>query len=219
MAQVAVVFSHWYHLLEGLQESPKSFYESLESAIKKRELPDIAISRVDYHEGGVFSAKREYLRVSRQNQVFDICAAPFGAGFFVSWWLGELKPSWGPLVALGAVLFIIVAFLFFISTVGFFGGLLLTIVIIPLLFVGAGYLIKEGSSATESAVLAIPVLGALYARFFMAITYYKIDTTLMFQESVRHAVLEVVDQVTQARGLRSLSDSERKPILGELFKK
>src|SRR3989337_2241358 len=100
MAQVAAVFSHWYHLLEGLQESPMSFYESLESAIKKRELPDIAISRVDYHEGGVFSAKREYLRVSRQNQVFDVCAAPFGAGFFVSWWLGELKPSWGPVAAL-----------------------------------------------------------------------------------------------------------------------
>jgi hypothetical protein len=53
----------------------------------------------------------------------------------------------------------------------------------------------------------------------MPTTYYKIDTTLMFQESVHRAVVEVIDQMTQAKGLRALSESERKPILRNIFKR
>jgi len=84
------IISHWYHLIEGLQGSPKEFYASVEQAITARNLPDMTTVRVDWREGGPLSAKREYLRVIRKEHVFDICAAPFGNGFFVSWWLGEL---------------------------------------------------------------------------------------------------------------------------------
>ena len=35
------------------------------------------------------SANRQYLRMHRGKHAFDICAAPFGNGFFVSWWLTE----------------------------------------------------------------------------------------------------------------------------------
>lgn len=164
MATHAVVFSHWFHLLEGLQESPKDFYASLEVSIKKRELPDVSLSRTDYREGGMFSAKREYCRVKRKKYIFDVCAAPFGRSFFVSWWLGE-TPS--DLLAL---------------------------------------------------LLAIPFIGGLLANTFKPATYFQHDTTLMFQESVHAAVLETVDQMVQAKGLRALSESERKPILSSLFK-
>ncbi len=41
------------------------------------------------NEGGLFSGSREYLRVKRQEHVFDVCGAPFGRAFFVSWWLTE----------------------------------------------------------------------------------------------------------------------------------
>ena len=90
-----VILSHWYHLVEGLQESSQEFYKSVEAAVKTRSVPDARISRIDYHEGGILSAKREYLRVRRKELIFDICAAPFETGFFTSWWLGE-KPG-GPL--------------------------------------------------------------------------------------------------------------------------
>jgi hypothetical protein len=46
---------------------------------------------VTHKEGGSFSSKRIYLRVVRQGVTFDICGAPFGSGFFASWWLGD-KP-------------------------------------------------------------------------------------------------------------------------------
>jgi hypothetical protein len=39
------------------------------------------------------------------------------------------------------------------------------------------------------------------------------DTALMFQESVHNAVLEVVDCITAAKGIRALTEAERKPIL------
>ena len=82
------VLSHWYNLIEGLQESAQEFYSSLEQGVASKELPNIKISRIEYKEGGLISAKREYLRIKRKDLIFDVCAAPFGKGFFVSWWLG-----------------------------------------------------------------------------------------------------------------------------------
>jgi len=161
----SIPFAHWSHLTEGLQESSIQFYASTEAAISKRQIPNIKLSRIDYREGGVFSAKREYLRVKWKSYIFDICAAPFGTGFFISWWLGQ-TPS--PIMAL---------------------------------------------------VYMIPFIGPLMVRSFKPETYYQLDTTQMFQESIHIAVLEVLDQVTQANGLRSLTESERKPIMQDLLKK
>lgn len=160
-----VIFSHWYHLIENLQESSKDFYTLVETSIAERQLPDTKTSRIDYREGGVFSAKREYLRVNRKEHVFDICAAPFGKGFFISWWLGQT------------------------------------------------------TSTFLSLILNIPFLGPALVRTFRPETYYRLDTALMFQESVHAAVLEVLDQKTKTEGLRSLSELERKPILSDLFKR
>lgn len=163
--KVSVVISHWYHLIEGLQDSPQRFYALSEEAIKRRTVPDIKISHITYREGGILSAKREYLRIGRKEYLFDICAAPFGNGFFISWWLGE--------------------------ALGFFWRLM----------------------------LVIPIWGELLWNLSRPATYYRLDTALMFQEMVHSAVLDVVDALTEAKGLRGLSESERKPILRELFKR
>ena len=44
---------------------------------------ELALTKDSYY---IASAKREYLRMQRGKYAFDICAAPFGNGFFVSWW-------------------------------------------------------------------------------------------------------------------------------------
>jgi hypothetical protein len=49
-------------------------------------MPGVKTKRTTYVETGYFSDTREYLRVSYRTQVFDICAAPFGHGFFLSYW-------------------------------------------------------------------------------------------------------------------------------------
>ena len=152
------VLAQWSALVEGLQWSPKEFYGSVEQALQRRQLPDISLSRVSYAEGGLFSAKREYLRVMRKDHIFDICGAPFGTGFFFSSWLGE-RPQ----------------------------GCLGLFMIIPVLNIFVGMLRRE--------------------------TYYKVDTAMMFRESVQNAVFEVIDSLTTAKGIRPLSELERKPVM------
>jgi hypothetical protein len=159
------VISHWYHLFEGLQYSPQDFYAALKQAIEARQVSDVVLTKVEIKEGGILSAKRLYLRVSRKNHIFDICGAPFGRGFFVSWWLSELPSG---------------CLMFFLSIPG------------------------------------ISLLAWLLAR---PITYYKMDTALMFQQSIHSAVMEVLDQITSTNGVRALSETERKPIMREFFKR
>ncbi|MCZ7601625.1 MAG: hypothetical protein M5R37_02100 [Melioribacteraceae bacterium] len=154
------IISHWHYLIEGFHGSSQEFYTSLEQSIEKRGIPNLKVTRVFHKEGSTLSAKREYLRVRRYNQYFDVCAAPFGNGFFISWWLGE----------------------------------------------------------NEGCLANIPFLGIIF-RIMNPTTYFQIDTTLMFQESIRLSVLEVIDEFIKEKGLKALSDIERKPVMHDLLKK
>jgi len=184
--KVSSVLSHWHKLFEGFQESPQRVYGLLEEAIDKRKIPDVNVSRISYPEAGALSARREYLRVRRREHIFDICAAPFGTGFFVSWWLGEPRAFFW----LFAIIIVVL-----IETIG------LAIRLPWWLPLGIG--------------LTIVVLWRLSLRP----TYYRLDTALMFQDSVHSAVLEVIDQVTEGKGIKMLSELEKKPILSDLFKR
>ena len=96
-----LTISHWDKLLENLQLSVQLFYSALEQVLARRQIPQARAFRIVWREGAPFSPRREYLRVVRGEFVFDICGAPFGTGFFVSWWLGESPP--GPLSFLSRV--------------------------------------------------------------------------------------------------------------------
>jgi len=63
----------------------------------------------------------------------------------------------------------------------------------------------------------IPFLGPMLGQLFRPLTYYRLDSALMFQETVRAAVLEVLDSAAKAYGLRAISEVDRKPILLNLF--
>ena len=153
-------------MIPGMQQSSSDFYTAVDHALTSHGLDDTKCERVNLAEGGLLSAKREYLQVRRKGHVFHICAAPFGAGFFISWWLGEVRS--GPIAEL----------------------------------------------------TAIPYLGAVIAFIASAakpMTYYKIDTALMFQSVTHGAVLEALEQVIDAKGMRALSDAEKKPIMRDFF--
>ena len=184
--QVSEILSHWHKLFEGFQESPQQIYSQLEQAIDKREIPDVKISRISYPEAGALSARREYLRIRRMEYIFDICAAQFGTGFFVSWWLGNTqKFSW--LLAL----------------------LIIVLVLIIGLVIGLPWWLPLG--------IGLIIVGLW--RLSLRPTYYRLDTALMFQDSVHAAVLEVIGQVTEGKGIRVLSELEKKPIMSDLFKR
>lgn len=89
-ANVQTVQKNKHHLLDDLHFSAQEFYSSVESRLNEQMIGGLSFSRITYAEGGLLSARREYLRIRRREYVFDVCAAPFGRGTFVSWWLGEV---------------------------------------------------------------------------------------------------------------------------------
>ena len=199
-AALATVISHWSKLIENLQASPQEFYASVEKAIEKREIPGAKISRGHWAEGGPLSPQREYLRVVRGEHTIDICGAPFGTGFFVSSWLSAPLPG----VVAGVL------------------GVLIGIAALGWSFSSSGAKVAAyGSLFRGVAVLGIVVVGfagIIRPLFFPPRpTYYRIDTATMFQSAVHAAVLEVIDDTTSTKGLRALTELERKPVLREFY--
>lgn len=92
MARPLEVLSNWHILLDDLSLSAKEFYGAVEQALAERKVPDAKVTRVDWKEGGLFSAKREYMRISRGDLFYDVCAAPFGNGYFISSWMASWVP-------------------------------------------------------------------------------------------------------------------------------
>ena len=215
------VEGHWHTHFEGFSTSSLDFYTLVREAVLRRKIPDLRLSEVEWHESGLGSGKRIYLRVSRENLNFDICAAPFGSGYFFSWWLSRI-----PRVLLD------IGFLF-AAVLG--GGLLMVtltrggqyanpgcggcmgLFLFPVLFLGAllslGALVRFGDIGLEPTVLSMPVTGFLYQLIFRPVTYFNEDTAIIFRDAVHAAVLEGVDAVTAKHGLRALAPEERKPTV------
>src|SRR5579862_2651028 len=84
MAEKTQLLSHWARMVEDLNQSTQAFYGLVEQAVERRKMVKVEFKRVDFREGGIFSASREYLRIRRGDLRYDICGAPFGNGFFVS---------------------------------------------------------------------------------------------------------------------------------------
>ncbi|HLW78526.1 MAG TPA: hypothetical protein VKU44_02910 [Terriglobia bacterium] len=211
------VEGHWHSLIEGFATSSLDFYELVKAGIAKREIPDLKISQVEWKQGGLGSGKRTYLRVSREGLNFDICAAPFGTGYFFSWWLARISRV---LLDFSFIfVYLIVGFMLYRAMSGDSqngepshgcAGVFLTPLIFFGLLLGLGFLVRYGDMGAEPTVLSMPITGFFYGLVFRPQTYFNEDTAIMFRESVHHAVLEAIDQVTTAQGVRGLSEEARR---------
>jgi hypothetical protein len=215
--------SHWGHLFENFQTPSLGFYRSVEAAVQARSVPETHWTQVEHKEAGLGSANRAYMRIHRGKYAFDICAAPFGTGFSFSWWFTEPPLKFALLYTLGFffallialnVAFAIGAAMGAVMGLGsFLGGSCGALIGVPAILWLLGNAVRQGSIRGESTVLAVPIVGWIYERVFSPATYYAIDTALMFQDAVHNAVMEVIDCVTQDKGVRALTESERKPIM------
>jgi hypothetical protein len=218
------VEGHWHTHIEGFSTSALDFYSLVQAGIARRKIPDLKITQVEWHESGLGSAKRVYLRVSRENLNFDICAAPFGNGYFFSWWLARMPRV---LLDLGFLLAALVA-----------AGLLTTLIksgengeagclgclgifLAPIVFVGGllglGAIVRYGDAGLEPTVLSMPITGFLYQLVFRPVTYFNEDTAIIFRDTVHAAVLEALESLTAKQGLRALAPEERKPVVRNLL--
>ena len=79
--------SKWNTLIDDFNFSSEDFYKLLKEELASNEINGIVTKFVFLKEGGAFSSRRTYLRLTWKSYHYDICAAPFGKGFFISWWL------------------------------------------------------------------------------------------------------------------------------------
>jgi hypothetical protein len=207
------VVSRWNKFYENFRTSSLDFYLAVEDAIDQRELPDVKCSRVRWKESGVLSAKREYLRITHGKLHLDICAAPFGRGFFFSSRLAHL-----PSTLAGFVYFALfsAASYFLLKLVGHDGDvaplfqpwITLThdVPIVFAFFFVVGALVRLGVVGNEEAVLSMPIFGYLYEKLFNPETYFKEDTEQILWESVNAAVQHTIDAVTSGKIIRVLPE-------------
>ncbi len=157
--------SRWFTLISDFGYSSQEFYKQLIEELQSQGIENISTKYVFLKEGNAFSKKRTYLRVTWKDYDYDICAAPFGNGFFVSWWLLYKNSFW------------------------------------------------------QLLLLRIPFLGNWLVKILFPVTYYKIDTASMFMSYAQSSVLKIVDSITKLEGVKSLSETKRKPILNDIFKR
>ena len=86
--------SNQYRRFENMSLSTQEFYDTIKRALKDKGYPNVTTSWAVYSEGTVIAGNREYLRIEHISIACDLCAAPFGKDYFISWWVGEL-PSIG----------------------------------------------------------------------------------------------------------------------------
>ncbi len=67
----------------------------------------------------------------------------------------------------------------------------------------------------QKFLAAIPLFGRAFERVLFSQTYYERDTEIMFQDTIHNTVLKIVDTMALAKGVRKLTELERKPILAK----
>ena len=213
MLRSVEVKSHWQTVVANFNTSTLDFYKTVEAAVSKRQLPDVTFDRADLKQGGIVSAKREYLLVKRGTLTFAVCSAPYGSGQFFSWWLLQQLPRFALLYAIGFIAALPIVLLIMIGIAGLVYGMLWFMIGLAGAVWLVGYSDLIDTSELDATLLAVPYFGSVYEKLFRPATFYAADTRAMFQESVRQAVKEALDEFCAAKGLRALSPEEVRPVL------
>jgi hypothetical protein len=210
--------SHWYSLVPTFNTSTKDFYLAVEKELKVRQVPGLEISRVEFAEGGVLSARREYLRMARERLVFDICAAPFGTAFFFSCRFAQIPAVirlWQLLVLVGMTYVYFSVSVYFLGFIHSLIVLSATCLFLILFFRNA---VALGLKDLDAHLIKSPVLGAIYENWIRKETYYREDTRLMYLDTVNAVVKSLVEETTGVKGIKLVQFNEYNPVLGELYK-
>lgn len=77
---------------------------------------------------------------------------------------------------------------------------------------------RKRYSPIERIFVKIPVLGPIIKIVNETDTYYKLDTDAAFNASVQNAVQEAINELTDSKGGRRLTDLERVPKIQSLIK-
>jgi hypothetical protein len=213
MKQGSTVISNWRVLIDDFSTSGLAFYQAVEATLRERQVPGVTFERILFKEGGPFTAKRELLRVERDRTAFDIYAALYGSGYFFTWRLLRLGPKHPVLYKLGFLLTLLLVPQVVAPPFGTSAPLVWLAATVVIALVGLAFLARRGVLGSEERIMRRPVVGWIYGKLFNPITYYTLDSTRLFQESVSRAVNDVIDGLLTSQGLQALSEEAKRPFL------
>ena len=195
------VHQHWYVPLFDFRISTQEFYLAIEKELDERKVPDLEIARIEFAEGGILSAQRQYLRLRRERLVLDICSAPFGTSWFFSL-RGAVIPRtlrlWEFIIICLGLLGLLWLYVRSFGLIG--GGVAIAASILCLIFFLSYAPRVHG---LDDALLQLPVLSGIY-ELFRKETYYRHDTQLMYLEIVPRIVQHQIEEFTRAAGVKAL---------------
>lgn len=88
---------------------------------------------------------------------------------------------------------------------------------------GDGFFISWWLLYTNSfwkiAISKIPFIGEWIAMKWYPVTYYTVDSASMFMTYAQASVVKVIEDITKDKGVRALSENDKKPVLNDIFKR
>ena len=206
--------THWFSYLEDFNTSSDAFYAEVEQELAQRQIPDLEMVRKNFREGGIVSSARQYLRLRRRLLIYDICAAPFGTGFFFSYRVSTLAMRLGFLEVIVTLYLLFTLWGLLMPLFGFTGGFL---VLTGLLFTAVLALRltpTPPSTSFEEFILNLRVIGPVYHWLFQRPTFYQADAELMYLRAVELIVKRLAGDVTAAKGVKLTKQFETNNVLG-----
>jgi hypothetical protein len=206
-----------YTLIDGFETSTDAFYQSIEEELQTRKVPGLELTRVDFREGGLLSAKRDYLRMRRERLTFDLCSAPFGTSWFFSYRFSEI-PAPFPLGHLLIVITLICALAAgYLALFGpLWGGITIGMTVL-----GFALLLRNtltlGFDDFDAWLLTVPVFGRVYELLFRRETFFRQDTRHMYVEIVERIIQAKIKEVTAAEGIEKVEFIEACPDVHPLL--
>ena len=208
--------SYWCTLFDDCDYPPSDFYASVDKGLKQRQIPDLLVDFVLFHEGNVFSKRRLYYQMRRERIVAEICAAPFGSGFFISSRIFDRRRQafyWDYLFAFGILALITIPVMYRYGTI-------VAIVAVGTVFTTLWSLMRLATNPSfawlDEKICNVPWFGPIYETIFHPNTYFRQDQHSMYREAVNRSVREAVAELTTEKGLKPLTDNEFRPVLPEL---
>lgn len=159
----------------------------------------------------------------RERIAFDICAAPFGSGFFFTCRTAEIPLAFKLWELLALLLLLPVALSFciqmYVRLFGFVNGAFFLVITAIALIYFLRNMVALGLSDLDRVLMRLPVIGTAYMLFLRKESYYRVDASLCYLHLVPTLVKRLAEEVTAANGIKLLEQYELSPVLGELYKR
>lgn len=195
-----------------------ALYEVIAAEIDRQQVPSLKMKRVDLNEGGGLSDQREYLRIKRENIVFDFCAAPIGVHHFFSYraYCLPVEVKWYHI--LGVLTFFGGVFWLFEHFVGMLAAYIAVSGTAAISFAAMKSAVGTGIRDLDQTLIDTPCLGRIYQRWFRSQTFFRDDTRSVYTTLVSGIVKAKVEEVIAAKGKVLRKEMSYSPLLYDLYK-